>query len=133
MPLGVHSVTFDCSGDPYDLGLWWGRLLERELSDDDKPGDPEAVLAGRDGSPRLLFIRVPEGKAVKNRVHVDLQPAPGRTRDDEVERAVDLGARLVDDRRRPDGRGWVVLADPDGNEFCIELSVAEYEATGGPA
>jgi hypothetical protein len=120
MTLAVHSITIDCVGDPYELGLFWARLLDRTLSEDDKPGDPEAVLAGPPGAPRLLFIQVPEAKATKNRVHLDLQPPPGASREQEMERAIGLGARLIDDRREPNGDGWVVLADPEGNEFCIE-------------
>jgi predicted enzyme related to lactoylglutathione lyase len=72
---------------------------------------------------------VPESKTVKNRVHLDLMPTD-RTRDEEVERLLGIGATLVADHRRPDGLGWVVLADPEGNEFCIERSAAERAATG---
>jgi hypothetical protein len=72
----------------------------------------------------MLFQRVPEGKTVKNRVHLDLQPTD-RTRDEEVERLLGLGASLVADHRRPDGTGWATLADPEGNEFCVERGVAE--------
>jgi hypothetical protein len=116
----LNSVTFDCVGDPYELGMFWAELLSRTLAEDDKPGDPEAVLAGAAGSPRLLFIQVPEGKAVKNRVHLDLKPPQGSSGEQEIERALRLGARMIDDRRL-DINGWVVLADPEGNEFCIEL------------
>ena len=88
------------------------------------PEDPEGLLVGPDGQPNLLFVKVPEGKAVKNRVHLDLMPTD-RTRDQEVARLLELGATMVADQRRPDGTGWVVLADPEGNEFCIERSAAE--------
>ncbi len=115
----IRTITFDCTGDPYDLGLFWSGLLGRPLADDDKPGDPEAVIEDPEGGPTLLFVRVPEGKAAKNRIHLDLKPH-GRTRADEVARVQGLGARLVADRTRPDGSGWVVLADPEGNEFCVE-------------
>lgn len=57
-------------------------------------------------------------------MHLDLQPQD-RTRDEEVERLLAIGATLVDDRRKPDGKGWAVLADPEGNEFCVERSAAE--------
>jgi hypothetical protein len=60
---------------------------------------------------------VPKGKTVKNRLHVCLRPQGHR--DAEVQRLIGLGATLVDDRRRPDGLGWAVLADPEGNEFCV--------------
>ena len=53
-----------------------------------------------------------------------------RTRDEEVERLLGIGATLVADQRRPDGTGWVVLADPEGNELCIERSAAERAASG---
>jgi hypothetical protein len=69
---------------------------------------------------------VPEEKSVKNRVHLDLEP--DQPRDREVERVAALGATVVDDQRTPEGRGWVVLADPGGNEFCIEGSAEDRAA-----
>ncbi|MET8505703.1 VOC family protein [Streptomyces sp. NPDC004787] len=120
----VRHVTIDCS-DAYALASFWAGVLDAPLSEDDKPGDPEALLETPGAG--LLFIRVPEKKTVKNRVHLDLQPQD-RTRDEEVERVLALGATLVDDQRRPDGTGWVVLADPEGNEFCVERSKAERGA-----
>jgi len=117
----VRHVTIDCS-DAYALAGFWAQVLDSKVSDDDKPGDPEALVETAGAG--LLFIQVPEKKSVKNRVHLDLQPQD-RTRDEEVERVIGLGATLVDDQRRPDGTGWVVLADPEGNEFCVERSKAE--------
>jgi predicted enzyme related to lactoylglutathione lyase len=61
---------------------------------------------------------LPDSKTVKNRVHLDLRPAD-RTREQEAERILALGASQLADRRRPDGSGWITLADPEGNEFCI--------------
>ncbi|MEU3608319.1 VOC family protein [Streptomyces sp. NPDC035033] len=121
----VRHVTIDCA-DAYVLAGFWAKVLDGRLSDDDHPGDPEAVVesAGAD----LLFIQVPEGKTVKNRIHLDLQPQD-RTRDEEVERLLALGATLVGDHRRPDGTGWATLADPEGNEFCVERSKAERDAS----
>ena len=72
----------------------------------------------------MLFIAVPEGKGAKNRLHLDLQPSDC-TRDAEVDRLLALGATLVNDLRNPDGTGWAVMADPEGNEFCVERSAAE--------
>jgi hypothetical protein len=66
----------------------------------------------------LLFITVPDGKKLKNRVHLDLLPVD-RTREEETERVIGLGATQLADFRRPDGSGWITLADPEGNEFCI--------------
>jgi predicted enzyme related to lactoylglutathione lyase len=72
----------------------------------------------------MLFIGVPEGKAVKNRIHIDWQPDE-RTRDEEVERLLTLGATIFEDHRTPEGTGWVTMQDPEGNEFCVERSAAE--------
>ncbi|ROQ31716.1 putative enzyme related to lactoylglutathione lyase [Streptomyces sp. PanSC19] len=121
----VRHVTIDCA-DAYSLGSFWAAVLDAELSDDDKPGDPEALVESPGAN--LLFIRVPEGKTGKNRVHLDLQPQD-RTRDEEVERLLGLGATLIDDRRNADGTGWATMADPEGNEFCVERSAAERAAT----
>ncbi len=85
------------------------------------------MIFSDDGTQRLLFIEVPDVKQVKNRLHLDLMPGEG-TRDEELERLLRLGARSVDDRRKPDGTGWVVLADPEGNEFCILRNDAERAA-----
>lgn len=114
-------MTFDCA-DAYRLGSFWAEALGASLSDEDKPGDPEALVQSEGVA--LLFVTVPEAKTVKNRVHLDLQPQD-RTRDEEVERLLALGATLVGDHRRPDGTGWVTLADLEGNEFCVERSAAE--------
>ena len=66
-----------------------------------------------------------EGKIVKNRVHLDIMPRD-RTQDEEIARLIRLGATIVSDRR-PDV-GWVIMADPEGNEFCAEMSRAELDA-----
>jgi len=115
----IRHTTFD-STDAYALASFWSRVLDRPLHEDDHPGDPEALIADAG----LLFVTVPEGKKAKNRLHFDLQPQD-RTRDEEVTRLLALGATLFDDRRTADGKGWVVLADPEGNEFCVERSAAE--------
>jgi len=91
------------------------------------PEDPAASLLSPDGRLALLFIAVPEQKPAKNRVHLDLVPID-RRRDEEVDRLLGLGGRVVDDQRRPDGSGRVVCADPEGNEFCVEHSDVERTA-----
>ncbi|GAB7075881.1 VOC family protein [Streptomyces sp. JCM 18897] len=120
----VRHITLD-SHAPYAQAQFWAQVLGGNVSDEDFPGDPEALVHA--GGAALLFVTVPETKTLKNRVHLDLQPED-RTRDEEVTRLLGLGARLVDDRRRPDGRGFAVLADPEGNEFCVEPSAAERSA-----
>lgn len=119
----VRHVTIDCA-DAHALAAFWAQVLDAEVTAEDGVGDPEVVSAGAD----LLFIQVPEAKTVKNRVHLDLQPQD-RTRDEEIERLLGLGATLVDDRRNPDGTGWATLADPEGNEFCVERNAAERAAS----
>ncbi|MFF3836953.1 VOC family protein [Streptomyces sp. NPDC001930] len=121
----VRHVTIDCA-DAYALATFWAKVLDSEVSAEDEPSDEE-VLVETPGA-GLLFIQVPEAKAVKNRIHLDLQPQD-RTRDEEVERLLGLGATLLDDRRNPDGTGWATLGDPEGNEFCVERSAAERAAT----
>jgi catechol 2,3-dioxygenase-like lactoylglutathione lyase family enzyme len=128
MTASVHNITFDCA-DPYRLVGFWSQVtgFHEDPEDPNLPADQEAILIGPDGHPNLLFIKVPEGKTVKNRVHLDLMPTD-RTRDEEVERLLGLGATLVADHRRSDGSGWAVLADPEGNELCVERSAAERAA-----
>lgn len=118
----VRHLTFDCA-DPWALATFWTGITGGSLGEGDEPGDDEVEVVW-DGGVNLLFIRVPEGKSAKNRLHLDLQPHD-RTRDEEVERAVAFGATVLDDRRNADGTGWVVLADPEGNEFCVVRSTAE--------
>jgi Glyoxalase-like domain len=124
----LSHLTID-SHDPYAQSVWWSEVLgyAEDPDDPNEPGDEECMIFSAAGATRLLFIEVPDSKQVKNRLHLDLRPADGG-RDAELERLLGLGASVVDDRRLPDGRGWVVLADPEGNEFCILRSVEEMEA-----
>ena len=121
MASAVRHVTIDCA-DAYRLGEFWARVLDASLADDDEPGDPEALVETPQVS--LLFVTVPGRKTVTNRVHLDLQPRD-RTRDEEIERVLTLGATVIADHRRADGTGWVTLADIEGNEFCVERSTVE--------
>ena len=113
MSLRWQATCVD-SVDPRPLARWWSELLGWPIVDED---DDEIYLAPPDAgpaAPQLAFFRVPEPKGVKNRVHLDLVPDD---QDAEVRRAEGLGAWRVDI-----GQGnpsWVVLADPEGNEFCI--------------
>ncbi len=125
MTSSISSITIDCR-DPYLLARFWAGVLGYidDPGNPNAPDDPEAVLIDpRRRHPDLLFVPVPEHKAVKNRVHLDLRPA--QLRELEVDRVLALGASLVADHRRDDGTGWAVLADPEGNEFCVERSAAE--------
>jgi catechol 2,3-dioxygenase-like lactoylglutathione lyase family enzyme len=125
----ISHTTFDAT-DAYAQSVFWAEVLgfAEDPDDPNEPGHEECMIFSPDGSQRLLFIEVPDAKTVKNRLHLDLVPAEGR-RDEELVRLLGLGARTVEDLRRPDGTGWVVLADPEGNEFCILRSEAERAAT----
>jgi predicted enzyme related to lactoylglutathione lyase len=118
----LRHITVDCA-DPYALATFWSTVTGWPVSDEDAPGDDEVLVEAPAPVPGLLFIRVPEAKSVKNRVHLDWKPTE-RTRDEEVARILDLGATVHEDHRRPDGRGWVTLLDPEGNEFCVERGAA---------
>lgn len=126
MTVEMHNVTFDCA-DARTLADFWAALLGWSVFHDD---DPEVVVAPSFPARGLglLFIPVPEGKTVKNRLHLDVAPTDC-TRDEQVEQAIALGAAIHEDHRNEDGTGWVTMTDPEGNEFCIERSTVEK---GGP-
>ncbi|WP_207124740.1 VOC family protein [Actinocatenispora comari] len=121
----LQNVAIDCT-DAYRLARFWSEVTGIPLDPEDSPGDEEMRILLPEG-PALYFNQVPEPKTVKNRVHVCLRPDTAR--DGEVARLLDLGATLVADRRNPDGTGWAVLADPEGNEFCVLRSAADRAAT----
>jgi predicted enzyme related to lactoylglutathione lyase len=125
----IQTVTVDCAR-PYTLAEWWSQVTGWPIVDSG-PGDDEVMLKAPH-EPHLLFIKVPEGKTAKNRVHLDVSSSDGRTRDEEIERVLALGATPYEDFRNPDGTGWMSLLDPEGNEFCICRSGAEREATVSP-
>jgi predicted enzyme related to lactoylglutathione lyase len=120
--LVLRSVTID-SRDPYVLAKWWCEVFGVPMSQEDFPDDPQALCDLGADRARLLFVRVPEEKTAKNRVHIDLRPATSLQ--DELDRLLGLGATFVADHRNEDGGAWVVLADPEGNEFCIERALDE--------
>jgi catechol 2,3-dioxygenase-like lactoylglutathione lyase family enzyme len=122
MSVIIRSITFDCA-DARALATFWSKLTGWNVFYDD---DPEVVLASSYPNPGtgMLFIPVPEGKTAKNRLHLDLSPETG-TRDEMVDLAIAAGATVVGDHRGDDGSGWVTLADPEGNELCVERGVQE--------
>jgi catechol 2,3-dioxygenase-like lactoylglutathione lyase family enzyme len=130
----ISHTTIDC-GNAYALSEWWKRVLGYvDLEDDpNEPGHEECMIRDPETGHRLLFIEVPDGKSVKNRLHLDLRPRSG-TRDEELARLLAHGAVEVLDMRgaHGPGTGWVVLADPEGNEFCILRSASEQAATEEP-
>jgi hypothetical protein len=111
--------------DPRAQVAWWAQVLDDFVPDTDEPDGDDPDEAGLHGPAGrwLLFLRVPEAKTIKNRMHICLRPVD-RSRDDEVDRLLGLGARMVNDLRAGD-RGWAVLADPEGNEFCVLATQAD--------
>lgn len=125
MAARIRHITIDCRA-PVEQARFWAEVLGyvEDPANPNHPDDSEALIVDPNARhPGLLFLPVPEPKAVKNRVHLDLQP--DEPRDETVERLLALGGTVVDDRREPDGSGWVVMADPEGNELCVERSAAE--------
>jgi predicted enzyme related to lactoylglutathione lyase len=125
----LKNISVDCA-DPYVLAHFWSDVLGMPVHPDDKPGDDEVGIPLDDGR-ELLFLKVPEPKSVKNRMHLCVEAQ--QARDDEVERLLERGATVVADRRNADGTGWAVLGDPEGNEFCVLRGAAERDATAAVA
>jgi hypothetical protein len=118
MHASILNITFDCA-DANAQAMFWaavtgGTAHERDAT----PGHVEwVVIPASAGTPRLYFTTVPEPKAAKNRLHLDLMP-PGDDQRAEVARLTGLGARILD--QQPPDAGWIIMADPEGNEFCLE-------------
>ncbi|MEV0095125.1 VOC family protein [Streptomyces sp. NPDC050738] len=122
------ELTIDCR-DPEMLAAFWCAVLDFEVIDRSEgkveigswAPTAEEVRA-RQMPPTLHFIKVPESKSGKNRLHLDVSPIDGST-EDEVCRLLDLGATKADVGQGP-ARSWVVMADPDGNEFDVVRTLA---------
>ena len=109
------SLCFDAN-DPLRLARFWAEALRWEIDDET---DDEVGLVPTDGTRfGILFVPVPERKAGKNRIHLDLTTTSIDDQKETVERLVELGARHIDIGQGPDD-DHVVLADPEGNEFCV--------------
>ncbi|WP_433225547.1 VOC family protein [Microtetraspora malaysiensis] len=140
------QITFDCA-DPAGLAAFWAEALGYRLQDPpegfesweqaldamgvppERRNDASAVVDAEGSGPRLFFQRVPEGKQAKNRVHLDVRAAPGLVGDarmaaleTEAERLVSHGATRLQrhEPAPPLGAGHIVMADPEGNEFCLD-------------
>ncbi len=117
MSIRIQCVCVD-SIDPIALGRWWAEGLGWRITHE---SDSEVALEPPAGSredgivPDLLFLKVPEHKFVKNRLHLDLRPTDQA---EEIARFAKLGAPQIDVGQDDDAT-WVVMADPEGNEFCI--------------
>ncbi len=125
MSLRWYTVVVDCH-DVTAQSRWWAAVLGWQIgyeADDEvvlappHALDPDRHVPRAERGPGLIFVPVPEGKTLKNRLHIDLAPAREDDQETEVRRLESLGARRIDI-----GQGdvtWIVLADPEGNEFCV--------------
>ncbi|MGB8196573.1 MAG: VOC family protein [Acidimicrobiales bacterium] len=125
MALRIQNLSIDCH-DPARLAAFWAEALGWRVTSEEVD---EVVLEPPAGSPDegvvadILFLAVPDERVVKNRLHLDLRPSDQFT---EVERLLDLGATRVDVGQGAEAT-WVVLADPEGNEFCVLRARTEQE------
>ena len=116
------------SVDPEPLARFWCDVLEWGVVDQDETG--VSIGPDNDVGPRIDFFAVPEVKVGKNRLHIDLR-ADGCTTAEELDRLLALGACPVDVSQGPDVT-WVVLADPEGNEFCLlSRTIQQFAAEEG--
>jgi catechol 2,3-dioxygenase-like lactoylglutathione lyase family enzyme len=128
MTLRIQNVSIDCR-DPQRLASFWSEALGWRVTSDEPD---EVVLEPPAGSPAegivpdILFLLVPEDRVAKNRMHLDLRPSDQFA---EVERLIALGAAHVDVGQSPECT-WVVLADPEGNEFCVLRPYTDDETAG---
>jgi hypothetical protein len=111
----LHEIVID-SRDPAELARWWARVLDWQVVDRDSGYSWISRNGQLQDNLLLVFVPVPEAKTIKNRIHLDVNPT-GVEQEQELERLLALGATRADI-----GQGdvpWIVLADPEGNEFCL--------------
>jgi len=139
MPLKWYTTVIDCA-DLHAQARWWAAVLDWQLiyeADDEAVIVPQHVedrpLSAAEWlsvGPGLIFVRVPEGKTAKNRLHLDLAPHITDDRDALIESLLARGATRVDVGQDESMVSWSVLADPEGNEFCV-LSARDRLLTSG--
>ena len=127
MALRWYTIVID-GHDIAAQARWWAEALDYAIvyEDDDEVAvipkhlstEPIAAEDWHRQHPGLVFVRVPEVKTLKNRLHLDLAPHTSQDRDAEIDRLLAMGATRVDVGQGPDVT-WTVLADPEGNEFCV--------------
>ena len=125
MTLRIEDLVVDCA-DPLALARFWAEALDLQVTaSSEQQSDTSNIedfgawaVVGQPGSKGLYlyFQQVPEGKVAKNRLHLDLRPP--RTRDEQVERLRGLGATVMEGFAGPEAT-WIVMQDPEGNEFCV--------------
>lgn len=132
MALKWYTVVVDAK-DPAALARWWAQTLDFAIVYESEhevviipswvnPADPDQTPWERRGQ-GMVFVPVPEGKQVKNRLHIDLAPHLEQDRDSEIETLLARGASTIHVGQEDDV-SWTVMADPEGNEFCVLSSRA---------
>jgi hypothetical protein len=117
------ELVIDCHDHEMLARFWCQVLGYAVVEQSDGPKNYYVELQGPDGAgPTILVLRTPDEKVTKNRLHIDVN-ATDRSQDEEVERILALGATRVDIGQGE--QSWVVLADPEGNEFCVLRSTVE--------
>jgi predicted enzyme related to lactoylglutathione lyase len=116
MAARLTEIAVDAT-DPRRLARFWGEVLGWPVTDEDRGFSWISATGDYTAHPMIVFAPVPEPKSVKNRVHLDVSPS-GNEQPAELERLLALGATRVD-VGQSDAVPWVVLADPEGNEFCL--------------
>ena len=114
--------------EPRRVADFWCEVLGWRVVEED-PGGAVGIAPSGSQWPTIDVVPVPESKTVKNRLHLDLR-ADGTTTDEELNRLLALGARAID-VGQPDDATWVVLADPEGNEFCLLSRTVQEAAPPG--
>ena len=121
MTVRIGDIVVDCV-DPQRAAEFWCAALGYRITGTDDTG---VAIAGDSAAPTMLFLASTDQKRQKNRIHFDVCPTTGSTRDDEVARLETLGASKIDIGQG--GRSWVVMQDPDGNKFCVMNTVLPSE------
>jgi hypothetical protein len=121
VPSRIGEISIDCN-EPRRAADFWCAALGYRITEVDDTG---VAVAGASSAPTLLFSASTDRKLRKNRIHFDVCPTEDSTRDDEVARLEALGATQIDVGQT--NESWIVMADPDGNEFCVMGTVLPSE------
>ena len=131
MSIFVSHTSIDCH-DAYALSEWWRHALDYVMDPEDPnlPGHEECAIHDPESGHMLLFLEVPDDELPAKRIHFDVRPRE-RPQAEEVAWLESHGARQVADHRdqHGPGTGWVIMADPEGNQFCVLKSEAERAQT----
>ena len=116
MTLRLGEIVIDCTDHDTVVAFWLDAMGDYVRSDVNEQYVAIAPTERAIGRPAILFQKVPEAKTLKNRVHLDLR---GESMADEVARLQALGAKVIAERSLGASVRWTVMADPEGNEFCV--------------